>query len=72
MPEVPHVFEELFYRHRMFADRRDAGRQLAQAQRRPARLVVAVPVAAPDVIASLRREADEVVRLLDASRSAAP
>jgi len=32
-------------------------------KRHPARLVVAIPVAAPDVVADLRREADEVVCL---------
>ncbi len=32
-------------------------------RRRPARLVLAVPVAAPDVIATLRRDVDEVVCL---------
>jgi putative phosphoribosyl transferase len=35
----------------------------AVRKRRPARLVMAVPVAAPDVIASLQREVDEVVCL---------
>jgi putative phosphoribosyl transferase len=35
----------------------------AVRKRHPARLVVAIPVAAPDVVAALRREVDEVVCL---------